>query len=143
MCKNPPLSPQDRRFVLELKDALRLAHVGTDAMPRKAVWMALGKSESWYSLVLNPEELETLPSLVDLRRYAAITGNAEPLRVLGKWWGDGHDLADQDPHHILGQTLRVDADFAGKLAMALADGSLSSEEARGLIHEAESRLRQA
>jgi hypothetical protein len=112
-------------------------------MPRKAVWMALGKSESWYSLILNPEELETVPSLLDLRRYAAITGNCEPLRVLAKWWGDGHAIAGQDPHRMLSSTLRVDTEFSTYLAEALEDGDLSPKERKRLVSFAEVRLRQA
>lgn len=143
MCKDLPLSPQDRRFVLDLKEALAVAHRGVDAMPRKAVWMALGKSEGWYSRLLNPEEMETAPSLLDLRRYAAITGNAEPLRVLAKWWGDGHAIVDQDPHRMLGTTIRTDAAFAAGLSQALEDGELTAAERDDLIPLAEARLHQA
>ena len=112
-------------------------------MPRKAVWMAMKRSESWYSLVLNPEELETVPSLLDLRRYAAITGNCEPLRVLAKWWGDGHSLVERDPHRMLSATLQVDSQFTSYLAEALEDGDISRQEREILVAFAESRLRQA
>lgn len=143
MFKDLPLSPQDRRFILDLKESMAIAHRGVDAMPRKAVWMALGKSEGWYSRLLNPEEMDTAPSLLDLRRYAAITGNAEPLRVLAKWWGDGHAIVDQDPHRMLSTTIQADAAFATNLSKALEDGEITREESEGLIPLAEARLRQA
>ena len=72
--KNLPLSPQERGFVLELKDALAVPHRGPLAMPRKTVWMSLDRSESWYSLILDTDTLD-LPNLTDLQRIrTAIPG---------------------------------------------------------------------
>jgi hypothetical protein len=142
MCKSAASSAQDRRFILDIKEALAVAHRGPDAMPRKAVWMGLGKSESWYSLCLNPEEPDYLLSLLDLRRYAAITGNAEPLRVLARWWGDGHEIAETE-QRLLSSTLKADGAFEGRLSEALEDGAISLAEAQSLLPVAEARLRQA
>lgn len=111
-------------------------------MPRKAVWMPLGKSESWYSLVLDPETLD-LPNLLDLRKIATLTGNAEPLRVLARWWGEGHDLADASPSHLLTSAIEVDGLFTGQLAAALEDGTVTQAEAKALVRAAGTRLRNA
>jgi hypothetical protein len=142
MCKARALSPQDRRFILDLKEALAVPHRGAEGMPRKAVWSALGKSESWYSLVLDPETHD-LPGLIDLRKIATLTGNTEPLRVLARWWGEGHELAEVDPHHLLTSSIQADGLFSGQLAKALEDDQVEPHEAREILPSAEARLHQA
>lgn len=143
MHKNQALTHQDRRFILDLKQALGIVHVGPSAMPRKKVWGDIGRSESWYSLILDPER-EDLPSLLDLRRIAAVSGNPEPLRVIAAWWGQGCEVCcDQDPHRMLSENIQLDALFSGGLADALADGRVSQAEAKELLRLAEAKVHQA
>lgn len=111
-------------------------------MPRKAVWASLGRSESWYSLKLDPENTD-LPDLVDLRKIATLTGNAEPLRVMARWWGEGHDLAEEDPQHLLTTSIEVDGLFTGQLSKALEDGLVEPHEAREILPAAGARVRKA
>ena len=140
--KNLPLSPQERAFVLELKDALAAPHRGHMAMPRKAVWMALQRSESWYSLILDPETLD-LPNLTDLRRICAITRNREPLRIFERWLEeDRAEAAQPDARRLLAEVLEADGLFQAKLARFLEDGDLSREEACKLLPMVAARIRQ-
>ena len=122
-----------------MKESLALPHRGADGMPRKVVWMPLGKSESWYSLVLDIET-QDLPSLVDLRKISTLTGNSEPLRVLARWWGEGHDLAEPAPCRLLTKAIEVDGLLTGQLAAALEDGIVSRQEAKELLEAAGTRL---
>lgn len=142
MCKAHVLSPQDLRFILDLKESLGLPHRGPDGMPRKAVWSALGKSEAWYSLVLNPETLD-LPNLVDLRKVCVITGNTEPLRVFSRWTEESAQGPEEQAGHLLTSTIEADHLFTGHLARALEDGRVSPKEARELVITAATRMRQA
>lgn len=143
MCKSRVWTPQDRRFVVEIKEALAIPHQGPTGMPRKAVALAIGRTESWYSRVLNPEELDWLPDLVDLRRIATVTGSVEALRVLARWWGEGHELAEQCPFKLLAETVEADDIFTTRLSKDLADGKLDQTEAKNLLPLAAARLRQA
>lgn len=115
---------------------------GPNQVPRKVVWTGLGKSESWYSLILDPATLDC-PSLLDLRRISAITGNAEPLRVIARWFCDGFDLVEPEPHRLLSEAIGADALFTGGLARALEDNQLTGPEAKALVKPAEARLHQA
>ena len=140
--KNLPLTPQERAFVLELKDALAVPHRGHMAMPRKAVWMALQRSESWYSLILDPDTLD-LPNLTDLRRICAITRNREPLRIFERWLEeDRAEAAQPDARRLLAEVLEADGLFQAKLARFLEDGDLSREEACKLLPMVAGRIRQ-
>lgn len=143
MCKARVWTPQDRRFVVEIKEALQVPHMGPSGMPRKAVAMAIGRTESWYSRVLNVEELDWLPDLVDLRRIATVTGSVEALRVLARWWGEGHDLADGCPFQLLAETVEADDAFTTRLSKDLSDGRLDATEAKRLLPLAAARLRQS
>ena len=125
-----------------MKEALALPHRGVGGMPRKAVWSAMDRSESWYSLILDPEKND-LPNVVDFRKIVTITGNAEPLRVLDRWSGEGQGLAETDPQRLLTSSIEIDGLFTGQLAKALEDGRVTPSEARGLAHSAGARLLQA
>lgn len=126
-----------------MKEALAVIHrPGPNQVPRKVVYTGLGKSESWYSLILDPETLDC-PSLLDLRRISAITGNAEPLRVMARWFCDGFELLEPEPHRLLSDAIGSDALFTGRLARALEDNQLTAAEAKALVSPAEARLRQA
>lgn len=140
--KNLPLSPQERGFVLELKDALAVPHRGPLAMPRKTVWMSLGRSESWYSLILDPDTLD-LPNLTDLRRICAITRSREPLRIFERWLdAEREEGALPAPRRLLSEVLEADGLYQAKLARLLEDGDLSREDARKLIPLVAGRIRQ-
>jgi hypothetical protein len=143
MCKARLWTPQDRRFDREIKEALAIPHLGPSAMPRKAVALAIGRSEGWYSRILNPDEYDWLPDLIDLRRIATVTGNAEPLRVLARWWGEGHELAETSPFNLLADTVATDDAFTTRLSQDLADGRLDQGEAKRLLPLAAARLQQA
>ena len=125
-----------------MKEALTIPHRGPGAMPRKAVWASMSRSESWYSLKLDPDNQE-LPSLVDLRKSCAITGNTEPLRVLSRWTEDAVPSAEAQAGHLLTSTIEADHLFTGHLARALEDGQVSPKEARELVITAATRMRQA
>ena len=140
--KSSSPAPQEQQFFLELKDALNVPHRGPGAIPRKEVWSPLGRSEAWYSLILDHNKND-LPSLLDFRRLGVLTGNAEPLRVFAKWWGTGHEIAETDPKRILSNTLKADGSFVNLLSELLEDGVLSQQDACDLIPRAEARLRQA
>ena len=143
MCKSRVWTPQDRRFDREIKEALAIPHQGPSAMPRKAVALAIGRSEGWYSRILNPDEYDWLPDLIDLRRIATVTGNAEPLRVLARWWGEGHELAEESPFDLLAETVEADDAFITRLSKDLADGKLDPDEAKRLLPFSAARLQQA
>ena len=144
MCKARLWTPQDRRFVSEIKEALLMPHLGASAMPRKAVYMAIGRSDGWYSRVLNPEEYDWLPDVVDLRKIATVTGNREPLRVLVRWMGETLlEAPEESPFELLAETVRADDDFTSELSHDLADGRLDNREAEALLPSAAARLRQA
>jgi hypothetical protein len=139
MCKVRLLSPQDRRFILEVKEALVLPHHGPEGMTRKAVWGPLGRSESWYSLVLDTEK-QDLPNLLDLRKIARLQGNAELMRVLVRWCLEDHDLTETNPNHMLTSAIEIDGLFTGQLAQALEDGKVTPSEARELVPSAGRRM---
>ena len=144
MCKARLWTPQDRRFVCEIKEALLISHLGPSAMPRKAVSMAIQRSEGWYSRVLNPEEYDWLPDVVDLRKIANVTGNREPLRVLVRWMGEALvEAKDESPFELLAETVQADDAFTSGLSHDLADGHLDRREAEELLPAAAARLRQA
>jgi hypothetical protein len=136
--------PQDRVFVLEIKETLWIPHRGPSAMPRKAVWSAIGRTEGWYSHVLNLDELDWLPDVVDLRKIANVTGNREPLRVLVRWMGES--LVEEpatSPFEMLAATVQADDAFTSQLSKDLADGVLDRDEAKRLVPKAEARLNQS
>jgi hypothetical protein len=81
--------------------------------------------------------------LLDLRKIATLTNNSEPLRVLARWWGEGHDIAEASPNQLLTSAIEVDGLFTGQLAKALEDGVVTQGEAKALIVPAGSRLRNA
>ena len=144
MCKIRLWTAQDRAFIREVKDALLIPHLGTAAMPRKAVASAIGRSEGWYSRVLNQEEYDWIPDLVDLRRIANVTGNREPLRILVRWMGE--ELLEPEegsPFTLLAQTVAADDAFTTQLSKDLADGKLDAAEARQLLAPAAARLAQS
>jgi hypothetical protein len=144
MCKIRLWTPQDRAFVCAVKDALLTPHLGPAAIPRKAVASSIGRSEGWYSRVLNQEEYDWIPDLVDLRRITHATGNREPLRVLAQWMGE--DLVERDetnPFTLLADTVGADDAFTTQLSQDLADGKLDREEALRLLEPASARLAQA
>lgn len=144
MCKIRLWTPQDRRLVVEMKEALLIPHLGPSAMPRKAVASAIGRSEGWYSRVLNPEEYDWLPDLVDLRRIFNVTGNREPLRVWARWMGEAlTDTVEGSPFEMLAQTVSADDAFTTQLSHALADGVLDQAEAKSLLPRASARVQQA
>ena len=144
MCKSRAWMPQDRRFVVDIKEALLVPHMGAAAMPRKAVALSIGRSEGWYSRILNPEEYDWLPDVVDLRRIANVTGNREPLRVLARWLGEElAEATESSPFELLASTVETDDAFTAQLSRYLADGLLSPEEARDLLPKAQARLQQA
>lgn len=144
MCKARLWTPQDRRFVVEIKEALLIPHLGAAAMPRKAVASGISRSEGWYSRIFNPEEYDWLPDVVDLRRIANVTGNREPLRVLARWLGeDLVESSDASPFELLADTVRTDDAFTSELSLDLADGVLDQGEAVELLPKAAARLRQA
>jgi len=144
MCKTRVWMPQDRVFVLEIKEALWIPHRGASAMPRKAVWSVIGRTEGWYSHVLNLDELDWLPDVVDLRKIANVTGNREPLRVLVRWMGESlADDAVTSPFEMLAETVEADDAFTSQLSKDLADGVLDRDEAKRLVPRAEARLHQS
>lgn len=144
MCKVRLWTPQDRCFVLEIKQALWLPHMGPGAMPRKAVWSVIGRTEGWYSHMLNLDELDWLPDVVDLRKIATVTGNREPLRVLVRWMGEALvEPEEQSPFELLAQTVEADDAFTSQLSKDLADGRLDRDEAKRLLPKAAARLARA
>lgn len=144
MCKVRLWTPQDRRFVVEMKEALMIPHLGASAMPRKAVASAIGRSEGWYSRVLNVEEYDWLPDVIDLRKITTVTGNREPLRVLVRWMGESLvEAADASPFELLAATVEADDVFTTQLSKALADGVLDQSEAKALLPPAGARLQQS
>lgn len=144
MCKIRLWTPQDRRFSREIKEALLPPHMGPSAMPQKAVPASIGRSEGWYSRVLNFEEYDWLPDLVDLRKIANVTGNREPLRVLVRWMGEAlAEAKENSPFELLAATVEADDAFTSQLSKDLADGMLDPEEAKELLPKAAARLQQA
>lgn len=144
MCKSRVWTPQDLRFVRELKESLWIPHLGISAMPRKEVAAAIDRSEGWYSRVLNFDETDWIPDAVDLRKITNKTGNREPLRVFNRWMGE--DLGPQErvnPFELLAQALDADGTFESEFSRDLADGELSREEAQRLLPKAAARLQQA
>ena len=144
MCKARLWTPQDRRFVVEIKEALLVPHLGHAAMPRKVVASAIGRSEGWYSRILNQEEYDWLPDAVDLRRIATVTGNREPLRVFARWMGEDLVAVDSpSPFRMLADTVEADDAFTSQLSRDLADGVLDHEECLELLPKAAARLKQS
>lgn len=144
MCKLRLWTPQDRRFSREIKEALLPPHMGPSAMPHKAVPASIGRSEGWYSRVLNFEEYDWLPDLVDLRKIANVTGNREPLRVLVRWMGEAlAEAKENSPFELLAETVEADDAFVAQLSKDLADGTLDRQEAMDLLPKAQARLQQA
>jgi|GEM_PF-3957465 len=146
MCKARCWTPQDRRFVVEIKEALLIPHLGPSAMPRKAVAIAIDRSEGWYSRILNQDEYDWLPDVVDLRRIYNATGNLEPLRVFARWMGE--DLAASPSEglsgfHLLAEAVAADDLFVVQLSKDLADGILDQQEAEQLLPAAAARLHQS
>lgn len=153
MSQHRPPSAQDRQFLLALKAALRAPHEGPDAMPRKAIWLDLRIAESTYSRWLSNEELDWIPSLLDLRRIINLSGDPAPLRVLAAWAGQGFDLAPSGPGGELGNSeahrlLASEAGAAGTLLHRLGedladDGRLDAAEAAQTLPAAREQLRVA
>ncbi len=150
MTQSRALSPQDRRYLLALKEALGEAHRGPSAMPRKVVWMAINRSEAWYSRALDTDETETIPDAVDLRRIQAVTGDRRPLDVLAAWWGTGFTVKAEEsvvdeasPADLLAETADADAAVLSKLIADAKDGKLTRQEAADLLPAAQRRLEQA
>jgi hypothetical protein len=134
MCKVRLWTPQDRRFVVEVKEALIVPHLGPSAMPRKAVAASITRSEGWYSRVLNAEELDWMPDLVDLRRIITVTGNQEPARVVARWMGEGATPeGETNPFLLLALSETATSTFNTRLARLIADGDLSREDAKELL----------
>jgi len=144
MSKARVLTAQDRRFLVAEKEAFLVPHQGAAAMPRKAAAADMGRSESFYSRLLNTQEMGCIPDMVDLRRHIMATGNMEPLRVLAHWVGAETKLPeDASPFELLAATVEADDVFTTQLSKDLADGNLDREEARALLAPAASRLAQA
>lgn len=144
MTKRRVWTPHDLRFISELKGALAVPHQGPLGIPWKAVYTAIGRSDGWYSRVLNPAEPDWFPDVVDLRRIAAVTGNREPLRVLARWTGEElNEGPEMSPFQLLARTVEADDEFTTLLSKDLADGELDREEARELLPKASARLAQA
>lgn len=143
MTKRRVWTPQDLRFISELKHALAVPHQGPLGMPWKAVYSVIGRSDGWYSRVLNLAEPDWFPDAVDLRRLEAATGNKEPLRVMARWMGEVLAQEDVSPFHMLAQSVEVDDAFTAQLSRGLADGDLDREEARLLLPKAAARIQQS
>ena len=144
MSKARALTTQDRRFLVAAKESFLIPHQGVAAMPRKAAAYDMGRSESFYSRLLNTEELTCIPDLVDLRRHIMATGNMEPLRVLAHWVGAETTIPeDASPFELLAATVEADDLFTSQLSKDLADGKLDREEAKALLAPAAARLAQA
>lgn len=143
MTKRRVWTPQDLRFISELKHALAIPHQGPLGMPWKAVYSVIGRSDGWYSRVLNLAEPDWFPDVVDLRRLEAATGNREPLRVLARWLGEALAVEEASPFLMLAQSLEVDDAFTAQLSRDLADGNLDRDEARRLLPRAAARIQQA
>ena len=143
MTKRRVWTPQDLRFVSELKHALAVPHQGPLGMPWKAVYPVIGRSDSWYSRVLNLAEPHWVPDAVDLRRIEAATGNKEPLRVLARWMGEALAQEEGSPFHMLAEAVEVDDAFTAQLSRDLADGVLDQGEARRLLPMAAARIQQS
>lgn len=143
MCKIRLWTPQDRRFVVEIKEALQIPHQGPSAMPRKAVAAAIGRSEGWYSRVLNLDELDWVPDLVDLRRICNVTGNQEPVRVLVRWMSEGAlGEGETNPFLLLAMTEQASSAFNARMARLISDGDLSQDDAKELLPLAAKALTQ-
>lgn len=143
MCKIRHWTPQDQRFVVEMKEALLIPHQGPSAMPRKVVARACGRSEGWYSRVLNPEELDWMPDLVDLRKIYNATGNREPHRVLMRWMGEALLEPEENPFRLLARSEEASSAFNTRLSKLISDGSLSKADAKELLPFAAKNLNQA
>jgi hypothetical protein len=144
MCQRRVFTPQDLRFVSELKDALAVPHAGPLGIPWKAVYGSIGRSDGWYSRVLNKALPNWLPDAVDLRRIEAVTGCREPRRVLARWAGEElPEVEALNPFQMLAQTVEADDDFTTELSRDLADGVLDQTEARNLLPAAAARLAQS
>ena len=112
-------------------------------MPRKAAAMDMGRSESYYSRLLNTEEMSCIPDLVDLRRHMVATGSREPLRVLAKWVGDAPEDEDPNPFRLLAECEEASSAFNALLSKLLADGELSKADAIQLLPAAAAEVHQA
>ena len=143
------LTPNDRRFLHSLKEALQEPHRGADAMPPKAVYLSINRSQGWYSRVLDPEDIEIIPDAVDLRRIQAVTGDRRPLDILAAWWGSGFIVTAEDaqveesPSQLLAESAEVDAPVLATLIRDSRDGKLTRREATELLPLAQRRLEQA
>lgn len=143
------LTPNDRRFLHSLKEALQEPHRGPDAMPPKAVYLSINRSQGWYSRALDPDDTEVIPDVIDLRRIQAITGDRRPLDIQAAWWGEGFRVVAEDrpveesTAQMLAETASVDAPVLADLIQAAVDGTLSREEAAVILPHAQKRLEQA
>lgn len=145
-------SPKGQAVRLSLKSALRAVHEGVDAVPRKAIWLALGRSEAWYSKCLS-NDYDCLPDVVELVCIVNLTGDLRVAMAVTRLMGEGFTLAPLAPAapitaadglRLLEGTERVDARVHQALARDLADdGEVDPEEARRELPAARERLQQA
>lgn len=144
MCKARLLTPEDRRFLVAIKESLAVPHTGLAPLPRKVAAMAMNRSESFYSRLTDPGRVECIPDAVDLRRYMAGTGNLEPLRVLQAWAGEAmeQDL-ESNPFHLLAQSEMAATAFHVHLSELLSDGNLSKTDAIEMLPLAQGQLQQS
>lgn len=82
-------TPSDLMRRRAIKAALRSLHEGPGALPRKAVWMVMGKSEATYSRWLRDESPE-LPDPLELMEIVSITNNPAPLQAMAMNSGAGY-----------------------------------------------------
>lgn len=143
MCKARVLTPEDRRFLVAIKESLAVPHTGLAPLPRKVGAMAMNRSESFYSRLTDPAQVECIPDVVDLRRYISGTGNPEPMRVLQSWAGEAMEQAPEpNPFHLLAQSEKASTAFQAHLSELLSDGSLSKADAIEMLPLAQGLLQQ-
>ncbi|HCZ33021.1 MAG TPA: hypothetical protein DHV93_05935 [Holophagaceae bacterium] len=104
---------------------------------------ACGRTEGWYSRVLNLDELDWVPDLVDLRKIYNATGNREPHRVLMRWMGESLLEPEENPFVLLARSEEASSAFNTRLSRLLQDGNLSKADAKELLPFAAKNLNQA
>ena len=120
-----------------------MPHTGLAPLPRKVGAMVMNRSESFYSRLTDPAQVECIPDVVDLRRYISGTGNQEPMRVLQNWAGESLDQAPEpNPFHLLAQSELASTAFHAHLSELLSDGSLSKTDAIEMLPLAQGLLQQ-
>ena len=145
-------SPKGKALCLSLKAALRAMHEGPDAVPRKVIWMALGRSEAWYSKCLS-NDYDCLPDVVELVCIVNLTGDLRVALAVTKFIGEGFTLAPLAPSppitaadglRRLERMERVDGAVHHSLAEDLAnDLKVDPNEARLQLPAARERARDA